>query len=78
MSLLIISLLRSHFPDDEFCFPILFLFCVNPVLVIDQHELSLISEGTESRTLIVSLLSITVLPLALFLFWFEKEKSHNQ
>lgn len=71
-----LNLLRNNFPDHEFCLPILFLFCVNPVLVIDQHQLSLISEGTESRTLIVSLVSITVFSHASFFFGLKK-KNHT-
>lgn len=71
-----LNLLRNNFPDHEFCRPILFLFCVNPVLVIDQHQLSLISEGTESRTLIVSLVSITVFSHASFFFGLKK-KNHT-
>lgn len=70
-----LNLLRNNFSDDKFCLPILFLFCVNLVLVIDQDQMSLISEATESRTLIVSLLSITVLSLSFylsFLVWKRK------
>lgn len=60
---------HKSFPDEEFCFSILVLFWVT-----DQHQPLLVSGGTEPRSLVVSLLSITVLSLALFLFMIQKRK----
>lgn len=61
------GLLISLFPDDEFCFSILVLVGVNPASVTDQHQPLLVSGGTGPWALVASLLSITVLSLALFL-----------